>query len=181
MVNVFIDKSCNREVVSDAYRQLPPFEMEELHDVAFEVKCRYMNKGQEDFGISHNQDEDAEGAGGDAGGESGGERILDVVDSFSLVESPMDGKVFQQYFANYMKNVLLPTIPDENKTSWKASMQKLYGQIKSKLADGTFYFSSGTAEMDDPSQAHPIFGYWVGEEEAPRLIFIKDGLKEVKY
>lgn len=177
MVNVFIDKQTGDEIVSDAYALLPPFELKETELVSFEACSRYVRKGAEDFGISMNVDEDAaEGATGD-GGDNAGERVLDLVDSFKLTKMEMTKKEFQGMFAAYMKT-LMEKVEADKLPAWKASISALFKKMQAEFDNAEIYVSENGINSDTPM---PIYAYWKGEEEAPRFIYLKDSLKEVKY
>lgn len=181
MVNVFLDKICSSEIGSDGYEIGAPFEEVEFSSVAFEIKTRYVKKGNDDFGISHNQDEDAEGPGGTGGDDATVERVVDVIDSFKLREDHMGKKEFQQYFAAYMKKVLLPSVAADNLEAWKGTMTKLFKKMTAEYDNASIFVCELAHEQVEDNVAMPIYGYWHGEEESPRLIYFREGVKEVKY
>ncbi|EZG67154.1 translationally-controlled tumor-like protein [Gregarina niphandrodes] len=180
MVQVFIDVSCGSELVSDGYPMAPAFENPEFEQVAFEVKSRMTVKGGEDFGISCNVDEDAgEGATGD--GEQAVEKVNDIVDAFQLVSLGSDKKFFKGYFASYMKSVLLPAVPEAEVAEFKTKIQSLFVKMMAEFENGELFQAEKANESEDPLKCMPIFAYWAGEEEAPRFVFFKHGLKVEKY
>eukprot|EP01057_Protomagalhaensia_wolfi_P000405 Protomagalhaensia_wolfi_Nauph_80__404@NODE_1223_length_1648_cov_202_423244_g941_i0_p2_GENE_NODE_1223_length_1648_cov_202_423244_g941_i0NODE_1223_length_1648_cov_202_423244_g941_i0_p2_ORF_typecomplete_len182_score46_10TCTP/PF00838_17/2e28DUF469/PF04320_14/3_6e02DUF469/PF04320_14/0_93_NODE_1223_length_1648_cov_202_423244_g941_i0189734 len=181
MVEVYTDKKSGKDVCSDAYRAQAPFDKEEFNLVAFEVKARMRVKGQEDYGISANVDEDAEAGTSGAGGDSTEERVVDLVDAFQLMDSGLDKKLFQAYIMNYVKKVLTPEMKAEDVNAWKAALSGLVKEMLSRFKDAEIYFCESYVEADDPSVVMPIYSYWVDGEDAPRFIYFKDGLKSQKY
>jgi len=183
MVNVFIDIESSGEVVSDAYKFTAPFDNDDFKAVAFEVPSSYIKVGSEDFGISANVDEDAgEGATAE-GGDSDAKRVIDVVHTFALEQSPIlgDKATFKGFIAGYMKNVLLPKVPESDVAAFKANATKLIQKMLVEFGNAEIYVPETAAEMEDPTLAIPIYAYWKDGEDAPRFIFFKHALKEVKY
>eukprot|EP01053_Blabericola_migrator_P003022 Blabericola_migrator_1__3021@NODE_187_length_11743_cov_250_942275_g162_i0_p7_GENE_NODE_187_length_11743_cov_250_942275_g162_i0NODE_187_length_11743_cov_250_942275_g162_i0_p7_ORF_typecomplete_len178_score41_34TCTP/PF00838_17/2_6e26_NODE_187_length_11743_cov_250_942275_g162_i01100111534 len=177
MVEVYTDKHTGKDVCSDAYPQCAPFDNDAYKLVAFEVKTSMRVKGEEDFGIAHNQDEDAEGPG-EGGAEGSAEKVVDVVDAFQLGESGLAKKEFQGYVLNYVKTAL--DISNKS-TEEKTATQNLLKEMLAKFKDATVYFCEASYEANDPTLVMPIYGYWREGEEAPRLIYFKEGVKTQKY
>eukprot|EP01055_Gregarina_sp_Pseudo9_P002972 Gregarina_sp_Pseudo_9__2971@NODE_3182_length_726_cov_605_187773_g2903_i0_p1_GENE_NODE_3182_length_726_cov_605_187773_g2903_i0NODE_3182_length_726_cov_605_187773_g2903_i0_p1_ORF_typecomplete_len182_score58_46TCTP/PF00838_17/2_2e30_NODE_3182_length_726_cov_605_187773_g2903_i097642 len=181
MVEVYTDKHSGKDVCSDAYMPLAPFGKDEYKLVAFEVKTRMKAKGGEDFGIAHNEDEDAEGGAGGAGGDSAVEKVVDLVDSFTLEQAGLDKKLFTSYWMNYVKQVLTVEQKAEDMAAWKAAINALSKDMLANFKDADIYFCEGAYDAADPTKVMPIYCYWKEGEETPRFIFFKDGLKSTKY
>ena len=88
--------------------------------------------------------------------------------------------ITRDHLQNYIKTVLMPKAPSDN-ASWKSSMQTLFKKMLSEFDNADIYFSEGAQELEDNSRAMPIFAYYFESETAPRFIFFKAGVKEVKY
>jgi len=177
-MKVYKDVFTGDELISDSYMQLAPFGVEELLDVAFEVKSKKIAKGEENFGISHNVDEDAE-AGTEAGAEgSVAETVIDVVDKFHYTSTSYSKADFLNYlkaYSNRVKEHLTKTAPDRV-AKFQEGLKLLAPKMVAKISDAEFFFAEA---MDGEAQL--VFSYYHEEETAPRFVYIKDGLKEVKY
>lgn len=178
---VYTDVFTNDEVISDSYKQVSPFELESLADVAFEVESRRVTKGDEDFGISANVDEDAgEGATGEAGGDA--VTVIDVVDKFTLEEYSMQKNEFKAYIKGYMMNLMkyLEANHPDRVNALKTGVAGLVKKVLEEWDSVEIYMCTNYADYASENKAMPIIAYYKGEETSPRFIFMKDGLKEVK-
>lgn len=115
----------------------------------------------------------------DGGGvDNSTETVIDVVDAFRLQETPFSKKEFGTYIKGYMQRVkghLEKSQPDRVEkfmSGGQALVKKILGQF-----DDFQFFLGESADCE----AGVVFGYYKDGEEAPRLIYIKDGLKEEKY
>jgi len=176
-MKVYQDLFTGDELISDSYAQLAPFGDEGLLDVAFEVKSKKIAKGEENFGIAHNLDEDAEGDAAE-GGDTAVETVVDVVDKFKYSSTSYTKADFLNYIKQYsvrVKEHLSKTHPDRV-SKFQDGMKALAPKLVAKISDADFYFAES---MDGEAQL--IYSYYNEEEEAPRFIYIRDGLKEVRY
>lgn len=182
---VYSDLFTNDEVISDSYKQQDPFGDSKLRNVAFEVISKKVMKGNEDFGISANVDEDAE-EGATAGGEgdAGGEQVIDIVDAFDLKGYDMSKNDFKTYAKAYIGKVIsaLKEKEDNEKEveEFKRGIQLLIKKILEEWDNCEIYFSRSYLEFYCENEAMPIIGYYKGEEISPRFVFIRSGLREVK-
>jgi len=177
-MKVYKDVFTNDELISDSYVQLAPFGVEELLEVAFEVKSKKIPKGEENFGIAHNLDEDAEGENPTAADGGTVETVIDVVDKFKYTETSFSKTDFVNYlkaYSNRVKDHLTKNAP-ERVTKFQDGMKLLAPKMVGKVSDAEFFFAES---MDGEAQL--IFSYYHGEEAAPRFVYIREGLKEVKY
>ncbi|CBZ56251.1 Translationally-controlled tumor protein,related [Neospora caninum Liverpool] len=171
-MKVFKDVFTGDELCSDSYAQLAPMEDADLSEVAFEVATKRVVKGAEDYGIADNSEEDGGGV------DSATETVIDVVDAFRLQETPFSKKEFGTYIKGYMQRVkthLEKTQPDrvdKFMSGGQALVKKILGQF-----DDFQFFLGESADCE----AGVVFAYYKDGEEAPRLIYIRDGLKEEKY
>eukprot|EP00920_Eleutheroschizon_duboscqi_P007086 GHVT01016366.1.p1 GENE.GHVT01016366.1~~GHVT01016366.1.p1 ORF type:complete len:140 (+),score=30.96 GHVT01016366.1:399-818(+) len=139
--------------------------------MAFEVKSKRRVKGAENFGIEDNSEE-----GG--GLTDTFDTVVDVIDAFGLVESGFTKADFGIYIKGYMARIKehLTEKHPERVEKFISGAQTLVKKVLADFNDFDFYM--GTS-MDAKGQI--VFSYYEGEEEAPRFIFIRDGLKEEKY
>lgn len=145
---------------------------QELKEVAFEVKTRRVVKGAEDYGIADNSEED--GGGVDATTET----VVDIIDSFRLQETPFSKKEFGVYIKGYMQRVkgLLEKEHPERVDKFMSGAQALVKKILGSFDDFQFYLGESA-----DCEAGVVFAYYKDGEDSPRLIYIRDGLKEEKY
>jgi len=177
-MKVYQDVFTGDELISDSYMQLAPFGDESLLEVAFEVKSKKIAKGEENFGISHNLDEDAEGEAAEGADGNAVETVVDVVDKFNYSSTSYSKSDFLNYIKSYsvrVKEHLSKTNPDRV-SKFQEGMKALAPKLVGKISDADFYFAES---MDGEAQL--MYSYYNDEEEAPRFIYIKDGLKEVRY
>ncbi|KAK1934895.1 putative histamine-releasing factor [Babesia divergens] len=173
---VYKDLFTGDEVCSDAYAHLNPFNNPEFINVAFEVKASKVAKGNEDYGIACNEDE--EGGSGPVAADPGVEMVIDIVDAFRLQETPFTKAEYTSYIKKYIKRVtthLEQNAPDRV-ASFKEDIQKFVKHVLANFADFEFYVGES---LD--LEAGLIYGYYNGEELAPRLVYIKEALTEERY
>ncbi|EPR63282.1 putative histamine-releasing factor [Toxoplasma gondii TgCatPRC2] len=171
-MKVYKDVFTGDELCSDSYAELPPMDDPSLSEVAFEVATKRIVKGAEDYGIADNSEEDGGGV------DSTSETVVDVVDAFRLQETPFSKKEFGTYIKGYMQRVKghleknHPDRVDKFMSGAQALVKKILGQF-----DDFQFFLGESADCE----AGVVFAYYKDGEEAPRLIYIRDGLKEEKY
>ncbi|EDO06834.1 uncharacterized protein BBOV_IV004730 [Babesia bovis T2Bo] len=173
---VYKDLFTGDEVCSDAYTHLNPFDNPEFASVAFEVKSSKVAKGNEDYGIACNDDE--EGGGSSVAADPTVEMVIDIVDAFRLQETPFTKAEYTGYIKKYIKRVtahLEENAPDKV-TSFKDDIQKFVKHVLGNFSDFEFYIGES---LD--LEAGLIYAYYNGEELAPRLVYIKEALTEERY
>eukprot|EP00921_Rhytidocystis_pertsovi_P024840 GHVQ01040010.1.p1 GENE.GHVQ01040010.1~~GHVQ01040010.1.p1 ORF type:complete len:178 (-),score=23.44 GHVQ01040010.1:37-570(-) len=175
---VYKDVFTGDEVCSESYPPLSPYDDASFKDIAFEVLSKRVEKGGEDFGIANNVDADAEAGTALGEGADGKETVIDVVDSFKLVECPMGKKDFQAYIRGYMLRLKghLEKSKPERVEKFMSGAQALVKKILSEFDEYSFYMGES---MD--AEAGLVISHYVGEEFAPRFIYMIDGLREEKY
>lgn len=170
-MKVYKDLFNNDEMFSDSYPSCVPFDDPELEDVALEVVTRLINK-HNDYGIPDNSEE----GGGAVDGE---QTVIDLVDTFNLCEVPFSSKKeFGAYLKTYMKKLLdkLQTTNAGRVEVFKTKSQLLAKKLIGMYDDLVFY----TGNSMDPECSYG-FGYYKDGETAPRIVFLKDGMKEEKF
>ncbi|GIX66225.1 histamine-releasing factor [Babesia caballi] len=173
---VYKDLFTGDEVCSDAYNHLNPFDNAELANVAFEVKSAKVAKGNEDYGIACNDDE--EGGSSGPAADPGVEMVIDVVDAFRLQETPFTKAEYTSYIKKYIKRVathLEENAPDRV-AAFKEDIQKFVKHVLGNFGDFEFYIGES---LD--LEAGLVYAYYNGEEVAPRLVYIKEALVEERY
>lgn len=171
-MKVFKDTFTKDELMSDSYKPTSPFDDATLDDVAFEVQSARVQKGGEDYGIADN-DEEGGGGLGDAV-----ETVIDVVDAFKYTSVPMSKKDFGAYIKGYMVRVkkhLEENKPDRVDPFMKGA-QSLVKKILSQYDDFDFYLGES---LD--AEAYLVPSYYKDGDEAPRFIYLLDGVIEEKY
>lgn len=178
---VYTDVFTNDEVISDSYKQQAPFSQSDLADVAFEVESRRVTKGDEDYGISANVDEDA-GEGATAEGGADASTVIDIVDKFALEEYSMKKNDFKAYIKGYMGHLMkyLEANSVDRVSIFKAGIAGLVKKVLEEWDSVEVYMCPNYCDYAPESKAMPIIAYYKGEETSPRFIFMKDGLKEMK-
>ncbi|OXB71415.1 UNVERIFIED_CONTAM: hypothetical protein H355_005402 [Colinus virginianus] len=209
-MKVFKDVFTGDELCSDSYNQEAPMDDETLKDVAFEVKTRRIVKGAEDYGIADNSPytlyvgdyfllvvllpvyrlhvaniasflrsvgsvrSEEDGGGVDAGTET----VVDVVDAFRLQETTFSKKEFGVYIKGYMQRVkaLLEKERPDRVDKFMSGAQALVKKILGGFDDFQFFLGESA-----DCEAAVVFAYYKDGEDSPRLIYIRDGLKEEKY
>lgn len=175
-MRVYKDIFNGDELISDSYAQETPFGDQDLVDVAFEVRGKRVAKGAEDYGICDN-DEDTLAAGG-VSAAANVEMVVDIIDGFRYSETSYSKKDFGAYIKGYMQRVKKHL--EQNNPSrvdkFIDGAQKLVKQIVARFDDCAFFLGE---QLD--SEAAVVCAYYVDGEDAPRFIYIRDGLKEEKY
>ncbi|GBE59754.1 translationally-controlled tumor protein [Babesia ovata] len=173
---VYKDLFTGDEVCSDAYAHLNPFDNADFANVAFEVKSSKVAKGNEDYGIACNEDEEGGSSGPSA--DPGVEMVIDIVDAFRLQETPFTKAEYTSYIKKYIKRVA--THLEENQpdrvAAFKTDIQNFVKHVLSNFSDFEFYIGES---LD--LEAGLVYAYYNGEEVAPRLVYIKDALTEERY
>lgn len=178
---VYTDIFTDDEVISDSYKQCAPFDQPNLSDAAFEVESRRITKGDEDYGISANVDEDAaEGATGENCNDVA--TVIDIVDKFSLQEYTMTKGDFKAYIKGYMGHLMkkLGAERPDRLAVFKDGVANLVKKVLEEWDTVELYMGTNYMEYAPEHKALPIIGYYKGEETSPRFIFMKDGLREIK-
>ncbi|VWU48843.1 translationally-controlled tumor protein homolog [Hepatocystis sp. ex Piliocolobus tephrosceles] len=171
-MKVYKDVFTNDEVCSDSYIQSSPFEMDELKEIAFEVKSNKRAKDSDDFGIADNSEEATNEMGTDV------EYVIDIVDSFKLTSTNLDKKEYNTYIKNYMQRMLkyLQEKNPDRVAVFKQQAQTFVKHVLSNFNEFEFYMGE-SLDME----AGLIYSYYKGEELTPRFVYISDGLIEEKY
>lgn len=110
--------------------------------------------------------------------DPGVEMVIDIVDAFRLQETPFTKAEYTSYIKKYIKRVtthLEQNAPDRV-ASFKEDIQKFVKHVLANFADFEFYVGES---LD--LEAGLIYGYYNGEELAPRLVYIKEALTEERY
>ncbi|KAK1442123.1 hypothetical protein BgAZ_401530 [Babesia gibsoni] len=173
---VYKDLFTGDEVCSDAYAHLDPFDKAEFAEVAFEVKASKVAKGNEDYGIACNDDE--EGGGAPAAVDPSVEMVIDIVDAFRLQETPFTKAEYTGYIKKYIKRVTahLEEHNADRVARFKEDIQKFVKHVLANFGDFEFYIGES---LDLESGL--VYAYYNGEEVAPRLVYLKDCLTEERY
>lgn len=170
---VYRDVFSGDELFSDS------FKITEIDGVVYKVESCFKKKGEEDFGIAHNTDEDAESGGdGGAGGDSGAETVNELVDAFKLQQIyDFPKKDYLAHIKKYMgqlKEHVQKTNPDrlaEFQTNVQAYVKKVAGRFSEyDFFQGESLEEDGMIVLQDFSE----------DGMTPYLYFFKDGVKMEK-
>ena len=156
------------EVLCDNDRPL-----EELDDVVYTVKGKYVEKKNDDGGIAANVDEDAEEGAVAEGTESTKVMVIDVVDQNRLQETSFDKKSYMAYIKGYMKTLKdrLETENPERVEAFQANAQTFLKKMIAKFSDLQFFVGeSGNYE------GIVILALWEDSGEEATFYYWKDGL-----
>lgn len=174
----YFDKNNETDIISDSYPS------KSFADGAFiEVQAKKIVKGDVEvdvgcgnaFGGKNEEDEE-----GGAAANSEVEKVIDVVDAFSLQETSFDKKAWQLAYKSFVDRIT------EDKVAKKVSEAELeafkngtkaFGKfINSKFADMTIY----TPKNYDCENSL-VYSYWKNEEdEAPTFVYFLGGMKSYK-
>ncbi|KAL7718225.1 hypothetical protein QTN25_004524 [Entamoeba marina] len=168
---VYIDAFTGDEMYNDSYK----IKQEGCMDV---IEGRMVEKGNEDFGISCNVDEDAaEGAAAD-GLDSGVEKVIDVVDGAHLVEQEFTKSQYMAHVKGYMKRMVehLTKNAPEKLDAFKVSATEFVKKVIGSFGDCSFY-SGESMDVDNGCVVVCIYHDGI----TPTFYFFRDGMKEEKY
>lgn len=98
---IYKDVTSGDEILSDTFKIL------DVGDGLWEVDCRMVTKGAENF-VLEGANPSAEGEDADDGGDGESQRVLDIEDQFRLnkIEGKPSKKVYQAEIKKFFKNVL---------------------------------------------------------------------------
>ena len=151
------------------------YPMREVEDgFFFEVDGSWQEVGDVDVDIGANPS--AEGADGDeAPGESGARKIVDIIESFRLVEQPSyDKKAFMGYVKPWLARVV-EKLPEDKAAEFKAKAQDAIKFLLSKVKELQFF----TGESMDP-ESTLCYAYYKDGNANPTFLFCKYAMDEVK-
>ena len=148
----------------------------------FEVKGKYIEIGNEDYGISANVDEDAdEGATGE-GTDSKKQKVVDVIHNNHLTETSFEKPAYMAYIKGYLKGVVekLKELgkSDEDIKAFQVNAQTFIKKVISSFDDWQFFYPDMSSDNADYDTAMVILCKWEGE--TPYFYYFKDGLKAEK-
>lgn len=167
---------CDAEVLCDSGVVLAE------KDGMYVVKGRYMEIGNEDYGISSNVDEDAdEGATGE-GTDNKKQKVIDVIYNNHLTETSFEKAAFMAYIKGYLKNLIEKLKAngksDEEVKTFQTNAQTFVKSVVSSFDDWQFFYPDMSSDDADYDTAMVIYCKWDGE--TPYFYYFKDGLKAEK-
>ena len=151
-------------------------------DGIFSVKGRYMEIGNEDYGISANVDENAdEGAVGE-GTDSNKKKVIDVIYNNTLTETSFEKKAYMAYIKGYLKGVVEKMKElgkdEEEIKAFQTNAQTFIKSVIGSFDDYQFFYPDMSSDNADYDTAMVILCKWEGE--SPYFFYFKDGLKAEK-
>ena len=151
-------------------------------DCMFVVKGKYMEIGNEDFGISSNVDEDAEEGAAGEGTDSKKQKVIDIIHNNSLTETSFEKKAYMAYIKGYLKNLVDHMKEngksDEDIKAFQSSAQTFIKKVLGSFDDYQFFYPDMSSDDADYDTAMVILCKWDGE--TPYFYYFKDGLKAEK-
>lgn len=171
-MKVYFDVFSNDELISDSY----PTSLEH-GDVIMEVQSRMVVKGSDDVDIGRGNE--FGGGGEDEAVDTVSERVNDIVDSFSLQETSFTKKEYVTILKAYMQK-LKKHLEAQGSDRVNPFMQGATAFAKWVVANfDEFKFYTGSSY---DQEAMIVLSYYKNPaDEAPKFLFIKDGLREEKY
>ncbi|KAI9675777.1 MAG: hypothetical protein M1817_001144 [Caeruleum heppii] len=172
---IYKDIITGDEIISDSYP------MKEIDDVVYEVDCKMITVGGEDFQLE-GANPSAEGEDADDGaGGSGGERKLEIEHAFQLekLEGGMDKKTYTNHIKTYMKKVKealkASGAGDDKIKAFEGGAMKQVKKILANIGDYDMYMGAS----QDPDGMHVLINY---REDGitPFATIWKYGLTEMK-
>ena len=175
-MQIFKDYFCGAECLCDNNVPL------QVENGMFIVKGRYIEIGEEDFGISANVDEDAdEGATGE-GTDSKRQKVVDVVHNNALTETSFEKPAYMAYIKGYLKNLIekLKELgkSDEEVKEFQGNAQAFIKKVITSFDDWQFFYPDMSSDDADYDTAMVILCKWEGE--TPFFYYFKEGLKAEK-
>jgi hypothetical protein len=163
---VYKDVFTGDELFSDSYK------ITEIDGCVYRVESSFKQKGEEDFGIAHNTDEDEGDTGGYGG--AGAETVNEVVDAFKLQK--LEGYTKKDYLAHikrYMaqlKNYVQNHNPDRLE-DFQKQVQAYVKKVASRFDEYDFFQGesldeNGMVVLQDFSE----------DGMTPYLYYFKDGV-----
>lgn len=163
---IYTDLLTGDEMIADSY------DLKEVEDAFFfEVEGSWVTVGDVDVDIGANPS--AEEA--DEGTESTSRKVVDVVDSFRLVEqSGYDKKSFMGYIKPWLTKIV-EKLPEDKQAEFKSKAQAAIKFLISKIKDLQFF----SGESMDPDGTL-CYAYYKEGAAQPTFLFPKYALKEQK-
>ncbi|KAL3132522.1 hypothetical protein ABBQ32_009065 [Trebouxia sp. C0010 RCD-2024] len=163
---IYTDVLTGDEMIADSY------DMKEVEDgFFFEVEGTWVTLGDVDVDIGANPS--AEEA--DEGTESASRKVVDIVDSFRLVEqSGHDKKSFMGYIKPWLSKVI-EKLPEDQQAEFKGKAQASIKFLIGKIKDLQFF--SGESMDPDGTLA---YAYYKEGASQPTFLFPKFALKGTK-
>lgn len=153
------------------------FKITEVDGCVYRVESSFKKKGEEDFGIAHNTDEDEGGDSGGYGGE-GGETVNEVVDAFKLQKiDSFSKKDYLAHIKKYMgqlKEHITKNNPDRLE-AFQKDVQSYVKKVAGRFAEYDFY--QGESLEEDGMIVLMDFSE---DGMTPYLYFFIDGVKKEK-
>jgi len=173
-MRIFKCLACNSEVLCDNDRPIP----EEAG--MYQVKGKYIEIGEEDFGLAANVDEDADEGATAEGTESKRQKVVDIVHNNRLQETTFTKATYLAYIKGYMKNLMdkIKAADEEYAKTFAANAQAFVKKVVGSFDEWQFYYPDMGDEADY-EQAIVILCKWQ-DEQTPIFYFFKDGLKAEK-
>ena len=169
-MKVYIDVISGDEMISDSYPQTQQYE-----DAVLVVKSRLVTKGQEDYGISNNDEED-----GGAGGSADAVSVVDIVDAFGLQEVTLSKAEFMAYIKVYLPKVkkhLEATGKAERVPVFQKGATQFVKHIVEKWDEVQVY-----AGKEFNMEAGYAYCYYVDQSDSgPTFFYLVDGMREEKF
>ena len=157
---VYKDAFTGEEVGSDSYPSTT------IQEVILQLEGRFIVKGGEDFGI---EGEDVDNTQ---------EKVINIVDSHHLVETPFDKKQFLAFIKGFMKRVLerLATKQPDRVSVFKSNAEIFVKAMLGDFASYTFYMG----ESMNPDGGL-VLCKWSADGLTPYFQYFIDGLDTEKY
>jgi hypothetical protein len=176
-MQIFKCHFCKKEVLCDSGVQL------KIEDGMFVVQGKYIEIGNDDFGIGANVDEDADEGATAEGTDSKKKRVVDIVHHNSLQETTFDKAAYTAYIKGYLKNMVAKiketVAGDEAKQAeavkeFQSNAQAFLKKVLSSFDEWQFFYPD-MGDDPDYEAAMVILCKWEGE--TPFFYYFKDGLK----
>jgi len=173
-MRIFKCINCNAEVLCDNNVPVP-----EVGGM-YKVVGKYIEIGNEDYGLASNVDEDADEGATAEGTESKKQRVIDIVYHNRLTETTFDKPAFMAYIKGYMKNLMekIKAKDEEYAKTFAANAQAFVKTVVGDLDNWQFFYPDMSDDNADYETATVIYCKWEGE--TPYFYYFKDGLKAEK-
>ena len=150
-------------------------------DGMFVIKGKYIEIGNEDYGLSENVDEDAAEGAEAAAAESKVVKVVDVVHTNRLTETSFTKASYMAYIKGYMKGLMekLKEKDADAAKAFAANAQTFVKKVVSSFDEWQFFYPNMDDDDADYDTAIVVLCKWE-TEQIPVFYYFKEGLKGEK-
>eukprot|EP01089_Gocevia_fonbrunei_P006597 TRINITY_DN1738_c0_g2_i2.p1 TRINITY_DN1738_c0_g2~~TRINITY_DN1738_c0_g2_i2.p1 ORF type:complete len:174 (-),score=53.52 TRINITY_DN1738_c0_g2_i2:81-602(-) len=172
-MKIFIDVFTEEEIASDAY----PIKV--INDVAYEIETKLVVEGDDDFGISNNEEEGESASGGGAPKEP----VNNLVNAHKLEVTSFSKKDFMTYIKGYLAKlkkrlVDVDSLDADTVKAFETGCRTFIGGVVKAFDEYTFY--TGPTMNLDGQILLCKWGKNAEDVDVPFFYLLKAGIREEK-